>query len=102
MKLAYLDLSNGHLTEATFALLGKHFQYTSNPIEVGLDWPAMTVVTHGYGVFMTVPYDYSLQQGEAVPEDLARVLAAARLRDATLIRFDVDGDVDSTLPYYEW
>jgi hypothetical protein len=100
MIAQYLDLANGHLTEQTFNELQRLFQYNSSPLHLG--WPAMTIVTHDNGAFVTVPYDYSLQQGEAVPADLARVLAAARLRDATLIRFDADGAVDPTLPFHEW
>lgn len=99
----YLDLSTGHLTVATRALLEVCAQrQRDDKGGPGVnDWPAMTVAAYTYGWFVTVPYEFEPHQWRALPKDLADVLSHARGNNVSLVCFDSDGDALHALPFYE-
>lgn len=99
MILQYLDLSTGHLTQATMRKLEDIRWPIDPPPDLG--WPAMTIASYEHGAFVTVP-DMPNVDFLDMPHDLANVLWAAHRAGATLVRFDADGSVDPTLPYKEW
>jgi hypothetical protein len=104
MIAQYLDLSTGHLTEETFQLLQRLFQYSARPPQ-DLGWPALTVALYEHGLFITVPpIELADVAGQTfnLPSDLRKILWYAHCEEATLIRFDADGSVDPTLPFREW
>lgn len=103
MILTYLDLSTGHLTEATRDLIDTCVERQRSDLGgPGLaDWPAMTVAGYTYGWFMTVPYEFDPHEWRALPQDLATVLSYARRHNVPLVRFDSDADTVADLPLYE-
>ena len=97
----YLDLSTGHLTEATRDLLDRAAGDLSLSRGTINGWPAMSIAACPNGWFMTVPYEFDPHQWRALPQDLGTVLSYARRNNVTLVRFDSDGDTVADLPFYE-
>lgn len=102
MILTYLDLSTGHLTDATRMLLDDYADHQRAPhSSVGVNgWPAMTVAAYGLGFFVTVP-DAKEQDLSGLPYDLVAVMRHAQRTRVPLLRFDSDGDTVGDLPRYE-
>jgi hypothetical protein len=101
MILQYLDLSTGHVKQETMHTLQK----LATPYWFDSSWPAMTIAGYDCGVFVTVPplnEPDVAKQAENLPPELANVLWGAFRVGAALIRFDADGEIDPTLPYFEW
>lgn len=97
----YLDLSTAHLRQATVDQLqavGDHKRHDS-PGGQPINWPAMSVASYEYGVFISVPdLGEDLSQ---MPTDLEQVLCYAQRIGLHLIRFDRDGLFDPELPTYD-
>ena len=102
MILTYLDLSTGHLTDATRMLLDDYADHQRAPhSNVGVNgWPAMTVGAYDRGFFVTVP-DAKEQDLSGLPADLVAVMRHAQHTRVPLLRFDSDGDTVPNLPFYE-
>jgi hypothetical protein len=97
----YLDLTTAHLSRETMDQLSNYEQGCA----VGMGWPAMSIAPYEYGAFVTVPPDDEDEDRvamDALPEDLACVLAHARKIGVYVVRFDADGDFLEDLPTYEW
>lgn len=93
MTKIYLDLSTGHLTKVTMDSLS----YGTGR----QGWPAMTIASYTYGVFVSVP-DFGTQDCSGLPADLVKVLRLAAELGCELVRFDADGDVHIFLPTFDW
>jgi hypothetical protein len=93
----YLDLSTGHVMQATMDLLSNG----------GLDlcreqgWPAMTIAPYPFGCFVTVP-NMTQEAIDALPPDLCEVFEYAFNLAVRLVRFDSDGDQIDELQHYDW
>ena len=89
MKLQYLDLSTGHLTQTTVQ-------------ELKCDiFSGITVANYDYGVFVSVPGTSGDIDGLTVPEELKSVLRFARSEGCDVVRFDADGDTEAGLPRFD-
>ncbi len=90
MKLQYLDLSTGHLTQTTVQ-------------ELKCDiFSGITVANYDYGVFVSVPGTSGDIDELTAPEDLKHVLRFAREAGCDVVRFDTDGDTEAALPSFDW
>lgn len=84
----YLDLSTGHVSQATMEALERI------PAEMGC-----SVATHKHGAYLIVP---PLPYSVAVPDDLKVVLDYARKEGFGLVSLDADGPFSDELPQFDW
>lgn len=98
MIATYLDLSTGHLRRETMDYLSNYDQGTC----CALGWPAMSIAPYMHGCFVTVPGEMTDEQMDALPSDLEEVLSYARSKQASVVRFDSDGDEIDDLHIYGW
>lgn len=105
MIYTYLDLSTGHLSAGTSAMLDGLAELPhSHGAVAALDWPAMTIASYPYGYFVTVPplnMPDVRSQAENLPADLRACLEHAHTQGIHLLRFDAEGDALHCLEHFD-
>lgn len=91
----YLDLSTGHIPEATM-------EWLSEAVPTRSHCDGLTIAPYEYGAFVSVPGESETIEGLNCPEDLKVVLRHARGLDCDVVRLDVAAEQLAELQHFDW
>lgn len=95
VNFSYLDLSTGHLSEATMDWLNEATPARSH-------CSGLTIAPYEFGAFVSVPGESEAIDELECADDLKAVLRYARGINCDVLRFDSDGSTVSGLPRFNW